>query len=158
MSLQVARNVIIFTKLVHHWIAPYLVTSVNDVNAWINPIGGLKGLPEIVHLNNLKKYSGPSVIPEDAQCSEQDVQADDQQETATGIIPANKQEDQQPPTGQAKTSHAVWKRRNVNDGVKVRKATSGLEHHFRPISNVWMTWSQWHLCRNPSIRKWVNSS
>ena len=83
------------TKLVQHWIGPYIVTSVNDVNAWIKPICGLNGLPEIVHINNLKKYSGPSVIPEDTQCSEQDVPADDQQETATGIVSANNQEDQQ---------------------------------------------------------------
>ena len=55
----------------------------------------MNGLPEIVHINNLKKYSGPSVIPEDTQCSEQDVQAEDQKEAATGIVPANNQEDQQ---------------------------------------------------------------
>ena len=83
------------TKLVHHWIGPYLVTSVNDVNEWITPIGGLNGLPEVVHINNLKKYSGPSAIPEDTQCSEQDGQVANQQETTTSIVPANNQENQQ---------------------------------------------------------------
>ena len=45
--------------------------------------------------NNLKKYSGPSVIPEDTQCSEQDGQVANQQETTTSIVPANNQENQQ---------------------------------------------------------------
>ena len=49
------------TKFIHHWIGPYLVKGVNDVNAQIKPVGGLDGLPEIVHINNLKKYSGRTI-------------------------------------------------------------------------------------------------
>ena len=42
--------------------------------------------------------------------------------------------DQQPPTGQAKTSHAVWKRRNVNDRVKLTRSNFKPRTPFLDIS------------------------
>ena len=55
------------TKLVHHWIGPFLVTKVSDTNAWIKPISKPNDTPKCVHLNNLKKYRGPNVPPEDSE-------------------------------------------------------------------------------------------
>lgn len=55
------------TKLVKHWIGPYVVTGITDTNAWIRPIGQPLQAPKCVHLNLLKGYNGPSVPPEDSQ-------------------------------------------------------------------------------------------
>jgi hypothetical protein len=53
------------TKLVHHWVGPYIVTKVSETNACIRPVGQLHVKPKWVHLNMLKKYRGTNVIPEE---------------------------------------------------------------------------------------------
>jgi hypothetical protein len=54
------------TKLVHHWIGPYIVTKVSETNACIRPVGQLHVEPKWVHLNMLKRYRGTNVIPEES--------------------------------------------------------------------------------------------
>ena len=60
------------TKLLHHWLGPYIVTEGTDTNAWIRLVSKPFDKPKCVHLASLKKYTGSSVPPEDAQMDPSD--------------------------------------------------------------------------------------
>jgi hypothetical protein len=55
------------TKLIHHWIVPYVVTKVTGTNAWIRPISDPYAESKCIHLNMLKRYRGTNVPPEDTE-------------------------------------------------------------------------------------------
>jgi hypothetical protein len=71
------------TKLLHHWIGPYVVTKVSDTNAWIRPISKLYSDSQCIHLNMLKKYSGTNIPPEDTEIG------DDQDSVEEQTAPAD---------------------------------------------------------------------
>ena len=52
-------------KLQYRYSGPYVVTKVTECNAWIRKIANPFDTPKVVHLNMLKKYSGPTVPPLD---------------------------------------------------------------------------------------------
>lgn len=52
------------TKLMPHWLGPFIVTKVNETNAWIRPIAQPFVESQCIHLNMLKKYRGTNVPPE----------------------------------------------------------------------------------------------
>lgn len=82
------------TKLLHHWIGPYIVTKVNETNAWIRPMSKPHEESDCVHLNRLKKYCGNNNPPEDTEVSDGedegelgeriDAEADEQQADGNG--------------------------------------------------------------------------
>jgi hypothetical protein len=67
------------TKLLHHWIGPYVVSRITDTNAWIRPISKPFMESTCIHLNMLKKYSGTNVPPEDTEVT------DDEEEEESGL-------------------------------------------------------------------------
>jgi transposase InsO family protein len=78
------------TKLLQHWVGPYIVTKISDTNAWIRPIARPYQDSKCVHLNLLKKYSGNNVPPEESEVYDDEVEDeeaapsenDDHQETS----------------------------------------------------------------------------
>jgi hypothetical protein len=80
------------TKLLHHWIGPYVVTRVNETNAWIRPVSQPFVESKCVHLNLLKKYSGTNIIPEETAVFSD---SEDEQENSMRDDEGEKQEEEE---------------------------------------------------------------
>lgn len=66
------------TKLLQHWIGPYIVTRISDTNAWIRPVARPYTESKCVHLNLLKKFKGTNVPPEDTEVSDDEEELTDE--------------------------------------------------------------------------------
>ena len=72
------------TKLLKHWVGPYIITKLNETNAWIQPLGKPGVDSKCIHLNMLRMYSGPTVPPEDALVFSDDEERDGRDYNAAG--------------------------------------------------------------------------
>ena len=68
-------------KLQKRFSGPWVVTKVNECNAWIRRISCPFDVPKVVHLNMLKKYTGPSIPPQ----VENDFSETGSEEEAAGV-------------------------------------------------------------------------
>ena len=93
------------SKLIKRWKGPYVIKSMTDTTASIQPIDKPDQTPVTVHLNNLKLHTGPYTRGDDSDLSidldsdsEQELKMDDQDENEdkrtekTSLIPENTKE------------------------------------------------------------------
>lgn len=55
------------TKLLPHWIGPYIITKITNTNTWIRPISKPFMESKSVHLNLSKKFKGTNVPPKETE-------------------------------------------------------------------------------------------